>query len=143
MEKSTIRNTKQRSELLRVLNETHGHLTAEWIHSEVKKTVPSVSLATIYRLLNLLVEEGKVNLLPCEDGCNRYDSAMEAHHHIFCSTCGHIEDVPNLISAEVRREIERWTGFEVKPARLDWHGVCAACRRAGVDSSVTHSDTVA
>jgi Fur family transcriptional regulator, ferric uptake regulator len=123
-----MRRTKQRAEVLQVLQHAHDHPTAESIHAEVRKTMPSVSLATVYRQLAALTDEGRIAVVTTDAGPRRYDAAITAHHHVVCSRCGHIADVPNLIGEYARVEIERWTGYSVTRLRTNWVGLCADCQ---------------
>ena len=135
-----MRRTRQRAEVLRVLQATDGHPTAEGIQAEVRKTLPHVSLATIYRQLAALADEGRVALLAADHGPRRYDGSMTPHHHIVCSRCGLIADVPDLVGEHARAEIERWTGFQVDPQRTSWAGLCSSCR-PGLRESATDPGT--
>lgn len=122
-----MRHTRQRAEILRAIEGTDRHPSAEWVLDEVRKALPKVSLATVYRQLAALAAEGRVVVLSSEDGPRRYDAHREAHHHVVCTGCGGIADVPDLIGATARTEIERWTGYSVTGLRLDWVGLCPAC----------------
>jgi Fe2+ or Zn2+ uptake regulation protein len=125
---SITRQTRQRAAILRVLEHTKQHPTAEWIHTEVRKEIPSVSLGTVYRLLSILAGEGAVRVIPLEAGPNRYDMGPDQHHHAVCTACGKIADIPDLVPPEARVEIERWTGYSLSELRLEWHGRCPECR---------------
>lgn len=123
-----MRRTIQRDAILRILTHTNQHPTAEWIHKEVRKQLPRVSLGTVYRLLNHLVAEGRVSELTLDDGPKRYDGQPGDHQHVVCTACGRIADVPEIVPPEARAEIERWTGFSVLYLSVKWYGLCAECR---------------
>jgi Fur family ferric uptake transcriptional regulator/Fur family peroxide stress response transcriptional regulator len=111
-----------------VLTHTDQHPTAEWIHQEVRKQLPRVSLGTVYRLLNHLVAEGRIRELTLEEGPKRYDGQPGNHQHAICTACGRIVDVPEIIPPEAGAEVERRTGYRVSHLSVKWYGLCAACR---------------
>jgi Fe2+ or Zn2+ uptake regulation protein len=125
-----MRRTRQRAELLRVLQQTDRHPTAEWLLTEVRKALPHAGLATVYRLLGALEEEGRIAVVAADDGPRRYDAGTSPHCHVVCSECGRIADVPDLLGEHGRTEIERWTGYAVAHLRGSWVGLCPACRAA-------------
>ncbi len=126
-----MRQTRQRAAILRALDNTEQHPTAEWIFQQVREDLPHISLGTVYRLLHSLVEEGKIGALALDGGPSRYDGSPGPHHHVVCTSCGHATDVPELLAPEARSEIERWTGYAVSHLQLNWYGLCPACRAAG------------
>jgi Fe2+ or Zn2+ uptake regulation protein len=123
-----MRQTKQRAAILRALQSTDCHPTADWVYTEVKKDLPRISLGTVYRLLGALAAEGKVSVLALGDSAKRYDGQPGPHHHVVCTACGQVNDAPDLVSADARTEIERWTGYAISYLRLDWYGLCSVCR---------------
>ena len=130
-----MRQTRQRTAILRALQSTDCHPTADWVYTEVKKDLPRISLGTVYRLLGVLTEEGMVSVLPLGDGAKRYDGQPGPHHHVVCIECGQLNDVPDLVSSDARTEIERRTGYAVSYLRLDWYGLCSVCRASLKDTN--------
>ncbi len=122
------RQTKQRATILNLLRASNEHPTAESLYSDVLKQLPKCSLATVYRILNVLSEEGAIRTIPTAHGPNRFDVIDDDHHHAICTRCGQITDIPDMVSAETRREVERWTGFTLDELRLEWRGLCPGCR---------------
>ncbi|HXG24457.1 MAG TPA: transcriptional repressor [Chthonomonadales bacterium] len=123
-----MRRTIQRDAVLRVLAHTNQHPTAEWIHQEVRKQLPRISLGTVYRLLNHLVEEGRVRELTLEEGPKRYDAQPGNHQHAICTECGKIVDVPEMVLPQADVEVERKTGYRVSHLSVKWYGQCAECQ---------------
>ncbi len=128
-----MRLTKQRSAILRILHSTNQHPTASWIHSELRKDIPHASLATVYRLLHVLAEEGVIGEIDLSDGAKRFDGQPGDHHHIVCAKCGLTVDVPELLSGGAYEVIARWTGFEVNGVRMSWQGLCPECHASDSD----------
>lgn len=111
-----------------LLRTSKQHPTAEMLHVDVLRELPNCSLATVYRLLSALSEEGAIRTIPTEHGANRYDIVEDDHHHAICTHCGQITDIPDMVSDQARSEVERWTGFTLNELRLEWRGLCPNCR---------------
>lgn len=123
-----VRNTRQRQAVLEALRVTRTHPDAAWIHQEVRRELPSISLGTVYRTLDALVRDGVAVTIERAGQATRYDFRRDDHHHhAVCRTCGaifdiEVQDLPSLPSATLPG------GFQVSDVRLEVHGVCAACR---------------
>jgi Fe2+ or Zn2+ uptake regulation protein len=59
----------------------------------VKKRYPAVSLATVYKTLETLVEIGEIRIALLSNGKTLYDTRLDDHHHFLCTQCGYVEDV--------------------------------------------------
>src|SRR5579872_227529 len=123
-----MRQTRQRTTLLRILRPTDEHPTALWLCSALREELPHVSLGTVYRLLDSLVKEGVVGEIDLGDGARRFDGKPGPHHHIVCTQCGRTVDVPELLSAGARELIAHWTGFGITGVRMNWEGLCPSCQ---------------
>ena len=120
--------TPQRLAIVRVLAESEGHPSAETIHARLKDEFPTMSLATVYRNIQLIKSLGEVLELGFPDGGNRYDGKKPyPHPHLVCIGCKSIMD-PDLESLEdMKAELSKETGFRVISHRLDFFGLCPAC----------------
>jgi len=87
------RLTRQRKAVLEVVKRAHNHPDAAWIYQEVRKVVPKVSLGTIYRTLEALVEEGYLIPITKAGEATRYDANLHPHLHLVCQGCGAIVDL--------------------------------------------------
>lgn len=128
LEASGQRFTEQRAAVYRYLAGTDVHPTAEEVFIAVRRSLPAISLATVYKSLETLVGCGLAVKLTYADLSSRYDGRTDPHHHARCLSCGRVTDLPGDIS---RREIEavrgRARGFTVTGYRLELSGYCAAC----------------
>ncbi|MCB1162140.1 MAG: transcriptional repressor [Candidatus Krumholzibacteriia bacterium] len=124
-----MRHTRQRRAILQFLRGTRTHPTAEQTHAELRKELPTLSLGTVYRNLGKLVEEGLVReLRPGVRGAgSRYDAALEAHHHFFCTRCGKVEDVYPGLPSTVKEAMIRSIDRDVSEFRLQFFGICEDC----------------
>lgn len=144
LQQSGHRITPQRYSILKVLVESREHPSAEDIYRELSASFPTMSLATVYKTLTLLKQEGEVLELGFSDLGNRYDGNKPyPHPHVICTDCGAVVDPPHFDVEKMTREMIRATGFAIKTHRLDFYGLCPACREKsqhGATSTTTHSN---
>ena len=87
------RNTKQKRTVISVFNAMRNHPSAEMVCDEVRLVDPSIGRATVYRVLNSLVEKGLAIKVPIDDGSFRYDITVRQHSHAKCRICGEVSDI--------------------------------------------------
>ena len=90
---AAIRHSRQRDAIKAYLMSTVAHPTAEIVYEHLRKEFPNISLGTIYRNLNFLVEHGEALRLDCGDGFDHFDGNVSPHNHFFCRGCGQIFDL--------------------------------------------------
>ena len=91
---STIKFSKQRDAIKEYLASTTAHPTADVVYENFQKIYPNISLGTVYRNLNFLVEHGEILKLSCDDARDHYDANTTPHHHFYCRCCHQITDLP-------------------------------------------------
>ncbi|HTR03858.1 MAG TPA: transcriptional repressor [Thermoanaerobaculia bacterium] len=122
------RSTRQKRLVLEVVCGTKTHPTAEWVYEAVRRELPRVSLGTVYRNLQRLVEEGKLRSFERE-GRIRYEADLALHDHFSCDRCGLLVDIargPEPLPGERRLKAQ---GFTIAGRTLEFHGLCRKCRR--------------
>jgi Fe2+ or Zn2+ uptake regulation protein len=107
------------------------HPTVQAILGEVWKQYPRISKATVYRNLNLLVEDGVVKRLFLPGSPDRFDIDLYRHNHVYCAKCGQIFDLESDRMSNIDRQIERETGFAIETHSIIFQGVCPECKREG------------
>ncbi len=123
-----MKNSKQRNKLLEILSEKNYHPTVDELYLIIKKEFPNLSLATVYRNLEQLVQNGAVVKIEQLSGPARYDGNPERHLHIKCTKCGKIEDVWVTIDLKLfANQAEEVTGYKVTGYKIDFYGVCDKC----------------
>ena len=120
-----MRNTTQRTEILKYLRSKRQHCSAVQIYDAVRQVIPNISLGTVYRNLSNLLEQGEIISVEAVDKCIYYDGFIESHAHFVCSECKCIYDFP--IEPEKRTSILN-AGFEVNTERVIYYGKCAKCK---------------
>ncbi|MBI4188597.1 MAG: transcriptional repressor [Chloroflexi bacterium] len=122
-----LKRTKQKEAILTVLRNTTFHPTAIWIFEVVRKEIPNISLATVYRNLKQLAERDQVLELQFDGSMSHFDGRTDKHSHFICDDCGCIFDVDET-GNELSDQIARKTGLKISHYRLVFHGVCRMCQ---------------
>jgi Fur family ferric uptake transcriptional regulator len=124
------RVTYQRALVWDALVRAEGrHLGAREIADAVQAAMPGLHQATIYRTLDVFVEDGLVRRTDFGDGRALYEIAAEhRHHHVVCTSCGSVAHVHDDAVRPALGRVESESGFELSDAELTFYGVCADCR---------------
>ena len=117
--------TKYAEQILRRINESESHMTAEQIFLELKKTEPKVVQATVYNNLNALCQKGLIRKLSMEGSPDRYDK-IQKHDHLVCQRCGALSDI-NF--QDLTRDLESQLGEGILSYDLKVFYLCPACRK--------------
>ncbi len=125
---ATTKRSKQREAILEVLRETKCHPTADWVYEEVRKSIPKISLGTIYRNLSKLSDENSIIKLGLGTSVEHFDGNPKPHYHVMCSECGAIYD----IDAKPLEQLNSWaSGFfkgEIYEHSAVFFGKCLECK---------------
>lgn len=121
--------TIQRRKVLETLIEQGGHPTADEIYEALRHRVPGLSRATVYRVLQTLVEVGMARKVchPCASA--RYEPYKGQHHHLVCLDCGKMIDFINPALDTLPLPDPRKTGFRTSDFSVQFRGLCEDCRR--------------
>jgi len=121
------KRSKQREQVLDAVRSTRSHPTADWVFHEVRKNMPRVSIATVYRDLNILSDSGEIGKI-VHDGQMRFDANMDKHFHFICTSCKSIYDIPDTWVEFPDLKLPR--GYAVEEVKMDFYGICPTCRRS-------------
>ena len=129
LEGSGQRFTEQRAAVFRFLASTDIHPSADEVFLAVRKELPGISLATVYKSLETLVGCGLAVKLTYSDGSARYDGRTDPHHHARCVSCGRVQDVPGQLSqGDLESLGSGLDEFSLQGYRLELTGYCKECR---------------
>jgi Fur family peroxide stress response transcriptional regulator len=123
-----IRVTPQRLAVYRALAEDLTHPTAENVHARLLPVMPTLSLATVYRILVSLEGEGLIRRVSTLDGVGRFDANLDAHQHLVCRVCGGMTDFEEASLARIRVPRSAAPGFTAEGLDIRIIGLCDACR---------------
>jgi Fur family peroxide stress response transcriptional regulator len=118
--------TPQRMAIYRSLLEAEDHPSPESLYRRVLPAMPSMSLATIYKALEALVDLGLVQEVSATGDTKRYDANMEKHHHLVCTGCGSIRDFHDEGLDDLGPP-RRLGGFVARSISVQVSGLCADC----------------
>jgi len=138
--------TPQRLAIYRALLEADDHPNPEAIYTRVRSTMPSLSLATIYKTLDALAGLGLVSELPATGNSRRYDANIDHHHHLVCTRCDRVTDYYDPALDRITLPT-RPAGFRARRVSVHFHGLCANCanreRGGGLHARSARSDAMA
>src|SRR5213082_3214442 len=122
--------TSQRLAIFEALAASREHPSAEQIHRAVRRRIPTLSLATVYKNLEALREIGAVaDVNPLHEQ-GRYEAALPGtgagrpHHHLVCVSCKKVRDLYDVAPLRIGDA----QGFEVRAVRVQAEGLCPECR---------------
>ena len=87
-----MRYSKQRELVMQTVQALCDHPTAEEIYDAAVKECPGLSLGTVYRNLNSLVDAGRVRRVSIPGKADRFDHTLPWHSHLYCTVCGSVTD---------------------------------------------------
>ncbi len=121
--------TPQRLGIYRALLESYDHPSPEALCARVRLQMPSISLATIYKTLDTLVNLGFASELPSIGDTKRYEPNMAPHHHLVCRLCNAVEDFDDETLSAVKAP-GSLNGFQPEYLNIHIHGLCRRCSQA-------------
>lgn len=116
-----LKVTPQRVAILEAIIELNNHPTAENIIEFIRKNNPNIATATVYKVLDIMVENELIKKVKTDKDIMRYDAIMEKHHHLYCSETDRIED---FIDEDLNKMIDEYftkkkiAGFQIKDIKL-------------------------
>ncbi len=113
--------------MFELLGTTREHPTAARVHETLQEELPRLSLGTVYRNLEILVSEGKIEAVSTPHGPTRYDGNPSPHHHFICEGCGGIEDIELRLPAGLTERVRRKYRVTATRVRVDFYGLCRSC----------------
>lgn len=121
------RNSCQRKIILEELRKTTTHPTAKQLYLLVKKRLPEIGIATIYRNLDHLEKTNQVIKIRSKENEARYDGRSGTHCHLICRECNHILDLMDVQKISIKSKELKQTGFKIDPSYAEIFGTCQAC----------------
>jgi Fur family transcriptional regulator, peroxide stress response regulator len=122
------RNTKQLRVVWEAIKGDDSHPTADQVYDKVRESLPNVSLGTVYRNLQKLVADEKLQVLML-GRTQHFDPLVKRHQHFICEKCGRVFDL--LVDQETDITLARLphAGFKVTSHQTAFYGACKRCAR--------------
>lgn len=119
--------TPQRIAVFDVLKNTKAHPTVEEIYNKLQPTYPTMSLATVYKSLEMFKSLNLVQELNVGEDKFRYDANVKPHPHINCISCGRVDDVDDEMFFNLTEQVANKTGYKITGQQLYFYGSCPVC----------------
>jgi Fur family transcriptional regulator, ferric uptake regulator len=126
------RNTRQRAEVLALLEATDDFRSAQQLHAALRERGTGIGLTTVYRTLQLLSDAGEVDQMRLPDGEQMYRRCARSghHHHLVCRSCGRTVEVEGPAVEHWAQEQAERHGFVDVEHTLEIVGICGDCSRS-------------
>ena len=123
------RITPQREMIIQAIAHTSDHMTAEEIFADVQTRTQALNLATVYRTLDMLVDEGLVTRIDLGEGQIFYATIKHGPHiHLVCRACGQIIDAEPQLLASIAEQLQTEHNFDPDLNHISIFGLCSQCR---------------
>ena len=125
-EKKT-RNTQQRGAIFQAIRDSAGPLSVPELHEAALELVSNIGIATVYRNIKKLLEDGEIQTVILADGVARYERAgMKHHHHFRCRGCSRVFDL-DVCPISIPDGSTLPGGFRVDDHEVTLYGLCPDC----------------
>lgn len=136
-----LRVTGPRRAVLAVLAD-QPHATADTVLTHVRRTLPDVSVQTVYDVLHALTDAGLLRRIEPAGHPARYERRTgDNHHHVVCRSCGALDDVDCSVGHAPCLTPSSTSGFAVETAEVTYWGLCPACQTLPVPSTTPQEGT--
>lgn len=127
MNKHKYKRSRQRERILHLLQNTKSHPTANIIYDQLREDFKNLSMGTVYRNLNILIDQGLVQKIESGTRFDRFDANVNQHYHFICRGCGAVDDLPVDKLPDLNDLVNQTTEYQADQHRLDFFGVCPSC----------------
>ena len=124
---ANLKYSRQREAIKDYLSSVTTHPTADTVYMHIKEEFPNISLGTVYRNLNLLVELGEIRKLSCGDGTDHFDYDTSPHYHYVCRQCGRVMDIPMEATKELETAAKEFVLGTIDDHTVFFYGICDEC----------------
>jgi Fur family peroxide stress response transcriptional regulator len=128
LKERAFRLTPQRMELVRLIAISEGHPSAAQLHAKIKEKFPTMSHATVYKTLALLKEMNQVLEIDLRDDSHYDGNRPGAHPHLICTKCNQIVDGELELEADLLKQLEAASGFQILRPQITFYGLCPNCK---------------
>ncbi|MCX6621813.1 MAG: transcriptional repressor [Acidobacteria bacterium] len=119
--------THQRQVIYRALAESEAHPSPELVYESVRTRIPAISLATIYKSIRTFIDQGLLMQVNPLHESARLDANLEPHHHLVCTACKSVQDLPPEMLEPLRPTHPLPNGFRPRQFHVEVLGLCARC----------------
>jgi len=129
LKETRLKLTSQRLAVIEVLiDKTLLHPSADLIYHDARKRAKSLSLSTVYSILNEFSKRGIIRMLEFDKMENRYEANMTEHINLICKGCKKIVDYKLPFKVDTNQVVKR-SGFRITDSRFEYYGYCEECKK--------------
>jgi len=121
-----LKATPQRAAIAEALD-VYGHLNIEQLYEHLKKKFSSLSLATIYKNLHIMMDNAFVCEVKLPEKKSVYELTKEAHSHLLCKNCNAVVDV-NIDIENILHQAKQKSNFKIESTSIVFAGLCENCK---------------
>ena len=124
---ANVKFSRQREAIREYLASTKSHPTADMVYNQIQSIYPNISLGTVYRNLNLLVEQGDAIKVSCGDGMEHFDYDTSEHYHFICKNCGDVIDLDMECINHINTIAGSAFDGKIDGSITYFYGICPSC----------------
>ncbi len=124
---NNMKVTPQRMAIYEVLANTNEHPCAETIHRKLSSVYPTMSLATIYKSIDVFKKAGLIQELNVGECSFRYEVNTKPHAHIICTECRKVENISDNLFTDLVEQVGDFTNYNIEKHQLFFYGKCPNC----------------
>ena len=121
-----LKATPQRLAIIDAIS-INGHISIEELYKIMVEKFTSISLATIYKNINIMLENSFIQEVKIPNNKSIYELVKEGHSHLLCTLCGEIQDI-SLDLDSIVQETSQISGFKIVSADIVLSGICKKCQ---------------
>jgi Fur family transcriptional regulator, peroxide stress response regulator len=121
-----LKVTPQRLGLLSIMH-THGHVNVEDLFFHIKKSFASISLATLYKNINAMLENKLISEVKIPNRKAKYEIAKPPHIHMLCRSCHAFNDL-KLDLDELVATASLKSHYKIEETNIILSGLCEHCQ---------------
>lgn len=125
--KYKYKRSRQRELILKTLQNTDTHPTASWVYDELKKEFSNLSMGTVYRNINILIDQNLVTKIEAGSSFDRFDANVSPHYHFICRECSSVYDIAYPILPDFDQQVDEATDHKIEEHRINFYGRCKFC----------------
>ncbi len=124
---TTTKYSHQRETIIKYLESTKDHPTADEVYQHMREIIPNISLGTVYRNLSQMAASGRILRLSCDGKTDHFDACITPHYHFMCKSCGCVKDLPMEPVDALIDTARSCSDFNIEDANVLFTGTCNMC----------------
>ena len=108
--------------------EKSGHIDIDGLYESLKNIFPYISLATVYKNINSMVDNGFLTEVKIPGLKARYELSKDNHAHLFCTKCGELKDI-KVDDTWITNNTAKESGYKITNTLITFEGVCPSCQQ--------------